>query len=212
MSASFASGIYAIMAEEFDEREKRELTEQLQELLESMNFAHVAVRYESELSLAGSMLYCLLSLRSSPGKLVYQVGLISTALTRFPMFLICGPLHCVALHCCASDWALRTPGQDYCGLSLVSPALSPSSPTLATSTAAASAYAAVTPSDYLLLCGALSLARYLSAPRHQTVLSRALLPLLPRALTASSGLGSSLGGLMQALGEMHRMCLLVDGG
>jgi hypothetical protein len=67
--------------------------------------------------------------------------------------------------------------------------------------------------EYALLCCALSLGQYLQAPRHQSMLSRALLPLLPRALTAasSSSSGDGSGGLLLALSEVHRMFLLVDG-
>jgi hypothetical protein len=68
MNISFASGIYALVAEEFDGREKRELTHKLREVLESLNCAHAAMTYESELTLLCSCAYYSLNLLSCSGK------------------------------------------------------------------------------------------------------------------------------------------------
>jgi hypothetical protein len=68
MNTSFATGIYALMAEDFDAREKRDLTGHLQELLEALDCARVALNYESELALLCSLLYYCLSLRSCSGE------------------------------------------------------------------------------------------------------------------------------------------------
>jgi hypothetical protein len=67
MSASFASGIYALVAEEFDTRERRDLTTRLQEILEAFDCARAAMAFESELTLLSSMIYYTLNLRSCSG-------------------------------------------------------------------------------------------------------------------------------------------------
>lgn len=96
--------------------------------------------------------------------------------------------------------APRTPGQDYCGLALVSPAPLPTSTgtgTGITTRNTASAYSSLPCRDYMLLCVILSLSHYLLAPK-------------PGHAGSSS---SSSGGrmLLRALSEIHRMFLLVDG-
>lgn len=68
MNISFATGIYALIAEEFDSREKEDLTSQLRELLEECDFAHMARTYERELLLLCSLMYYCLNLRSSSGE------------------------------------------------------------------------------------------------------------------------------------------------
>ena len=97
------------------------------------------------------------------------------------------------LYFAVSDAAIHTPGQDYCGLTLVSPALASPQPTRGSS--AVAAYAALARRDYLLLYGALALSQYLLSPR-------------PGHAGASS---SAWRVLLQAFSEIHRMFLLVDG-
>jgi hypothetical protein len=115
----------------------------------------------------------------------------------------------------SADSSLRTPGQDYCGLSLVSPApFIPTGAVAETAPGGATAYASLPVTEYLLLCASLSLGQYFLTPGHPSALTRALLSLLPQTLTASTspswGRGGS-GELMSALSEVHRMFLLVDG-
>ena len=102
---------------------------------------------------------------------------------------------------------MRTPGQDYCGLSLVSPVSNP------VSSKKTSNYATIELSEYIVLHVVISLVNYLMCPRYQSVLSRVLLPLLPCFLTNSSDcmFKMSTGGILTLFGEVHRMLLLVDG-
>jgi hypothetical protein len=102
---------------------------------------------------------------------------------------------------CSCLGVVRTAGQDYCGLSLVSPTTDSLSSNVG--------YAALPTYDFLLLHSVLSLVDYLRAPAYSSALSRAVLPYLPRMLTAAPG--STVGGLVSSLGEIHRMFLLVDG-
>lgn len=90
------------------------------------------------------------------------------------------------------DLAVRTPGQEYCNLSLVSPAPNTST---GSGTTLSSAFAALPYYDYMMLCVILSLGQYVLAPSHHHI-------------DLSS---SSWRGVLGALSEIHRMFLLVDG-
>ena len=61
MNFAFASGLYALVADEFDARERRDMTVRLQDVLESLGYARAATMYESELALLGSLIYGLLA-------------------------------------------------------------------------------------------------------------------------------------------------------
>lgn len=89
-STTFSSGIYALLAEGFDDREKLDLTERFQTVLEtcfellegwgggsqSYNYNYSAYkrsvspggRYQHEISLLCSLLYYSLNLRNCSGK------------------------------------------------------------------------------------------------------------------------------------------------
>jgi len=156
------------MAEKFDYREREDLAIRLRELLDACGYVRTSRSYESELSLACSLLYYYLCIFSSSD----------------------------------GGEGYRSAGQDYCGLTPVSPGPD--------SISSSSHYSPLQATDFMHLHSILSLVEYLRAPAYKTALSRTVLPLLPRVLTVSS-CSSGARGLFTALGEAHRVLLLVDG-
>ena len=74
-SASFANGVFALLSEEFDNREKQELTERLQRVLEALDYNQFGSKYESEISLLSSLLYYGLNCQKSISGMFFAIFL-----------------------------------------------------------------------------------------------------------------------------------------